>query len=475
MVSSSLGQAGTIDLFKIFGNSFKIVDGQKEPAVELSRGLIHFDIDELKSIFFDQQVDINDPSFNCELTLRDVYGGQTTPNNFSLVVQPLSRSFSEGEGSDVVYYTDYGVANYISSSNQNPWSQPGAGHGDVLGNDCDFFELSKFKSEQLFKTGTEDLVVNVTNVISGVLAGEIPDEGFRISFKEIHEEDKYTYFVKRFASRHSYDSSLQPQLRVRFNDSIQDDRLNLTLDTNKNIFFYNIEDGEMKNFFSGSTEIKGPESLKLTLENSKIPAGVNLTFTGSQYSIGSVSKRGIYFSTISVPETTFIKNYIEKSGSLDLLPVWKSLDDKKIFGVGEPLQFFKKRIYGTQVPTSQYTVNVKNIPDTLRFDESVVARVNIFEVLNPEVKLQKVPVESKCVLVKNSHFQIRDANSSRVIIPFDKEFNSTLLSSDDKGMYFLIDKKSLIPGKSYVVDIQLNVGNSSIVYKDVSNIFKLII
>lgn len=474
MVSSSLGQAGTIDLFKIFGNSFKTVGGQKIPNIELSRGLIHFDISELKSVFNDQQVDISDPSFNCELMLHDVYGGQTTPNNFSLVIQPLSRSFSEGLGSDVVYYTDYDVANYISSSNRESWSQPGASHGDILGTNCDFFELPELNSEQLFKTGEEDLNVDVTKIISGVLVGQIPDEGFRISFKRSQEEDEYTYFVKRFASRHSYDHSLQPQLRVRFNDSIQDDRLNLTFDTHKNVFFYNIEDGELKNFFSGSTEIVGQECLKLTLENSKISNIGSLTFTGSQYSAGNVSKRGIYYSTINISETPFIKNYVEKSGSLELLPVWKSLDERMIFGTGEPLQFFKKRIYGTQVPINQYVVNVKNIPDVLKFDETTVARVNIFEVMNPEVKLQKVPVENRCVIVKNSHFQIRDVNSSKVIIPFDQKFNSTLLSSDDKGMYFLIDKKSLIPGKSYVVDIQLILGNSSIVYKDVSNIFKLV-
>ena len=39
------------------------------------------------------QIDVSDASFKSKLILHDVYGGQTTPNNYHIIVFPLSQSF----------------------------------------------------------------------------------------------------------------------------------------------------------------------------------------------------------------------------------------------------------------------------------------------------------------------------------------------------------------------------------------------
>ena len=102
-LNANVGLAGTLDLFKLYGAS---LSGSFKNT-ELSRILIHFDLDPLRSLISSGKIDINDPSFWCKLHLKDVYGSQPTPTNFQVSVFPLSASFDEGIGRNVTYYSDY--------------------------------------------------------------------------------------------------------------------------------------------------------------------------------------------------------------------------------------------------------------------------------------------------------------------------------------------------------------------------------
>jgi hypothetical protein len=99
---SNVGAAGTLDLFKLYGSSLS----GSTPLTEVSRILVHFDLSDLKKLSQEGKLDVSDPSFWCKLHLKDVYGGQPTPTNFTVNVFPLSASFDEGIGRDVSYYTD---------------------------------------------------------------------------------------------------------------------------------------------------------------------------------------------------------------------------------------------------------------------------------------------------------------------------------------------------------------------------------
>ena len=99
---ANVGRAGTLDLFKLYDES--IISGTAAPT-EISRILIKFDLSPLKQLT-GSDLDISHPSFNAMLKLHDVYGGQTTPSNFKIIVFPLSRSFDEGIGRDVATFED---------------------------------------------------------------------------------------------------------------------------------------------------------------------------------------------------------------------------------------------------------------------------------------------------------------------------------------------------------------------------------
>ena len=50
------------------------------------------------------------------------------------------------------------------------------------------------------------------------------------------------------------------------------------------------------------------------------------------------------------------------------------------------------------------------------------------------------------------YYQIRDADSNRVVIPFETKSNGTRLSTDSDGMYFDFYMNSLASGKTYIFD-----------------------
>ena len=191
---ANTGQAGTLDLFKLYNES--TLTGSSK-VIELSRLLLKFDLNEVKTLHNDGKIDITDSSFNATIKLHDVYGGQTTPNNFKCIVFPLARDFDEGSGYDIVEYSDLDSTNFITASitegTVDLWRTPGAMKsgslssvstidviisGTIPGEGADEQSLSR---EQYFATGEEDLEIDVTKIVSASVKDIISDKGFLVA------------------------------------------------------------------------------------------------------------------------------------------------------------------------------------------------------------------------------------------------------------------------------------------------------
>ena len=128
---SNVGQAGTLDLFKLYAESST---GSDTTPIELSRILIKFNLAPLRALT-SSNLDISHSSFKCTLKLTDVYGGQTTPSNFKMILFPVSKSFDEGIGRDVVSFADIGESNFITASSGSSWAATGANHQGFIDSD----------------------------------------------------------------------------------------------------------------------------------------------------------------------------------------------------------------------------------------------------------------------------------------------------------------------------------------------------
>ena len=481
VVSGNVGIAGTIDFFKLYGLTILSSGTTLYPQTELTRALLHFDIEPLRELYNQNKIDITHPSFKCELVLRDVYGGQTTPNNFVLDVFPLSASFDEGNGKDSAYYVDQDVANFISASTTSAWANKGCTKGGGATEICDYITSSATipttKVSQTFQTGEENLTVDVTKILSATLKGELPDSGFRVSFSNTIESNKNSYFVKRFASRHAYDESKHPKIVVKFDDSIQDDTSNLFLDSpvGSNLFLYNYVHNQLTNLLSASSEVTGSNCLLLELKTEASGVGnYSLFFTGSQYLLGNNQVSGIYSAPVSLPISNVnIKASLDQTGSVEFTPIWGSLDKTVTYVTGSKIVAHPPQRTNRILNTKKYTISVLGTRADYSEDEEATFRVNIFDSNDPIIKAKRLPVELPGVVLRNSYYAIRNSVTNEYVIPFDTQSNSTKLSSDSYGMYFNVNTSALTPLRSYVVDIMIVVGSEQQKYLNASQVFRV--
>lgn len=300
---ANVGMAGTMDLYKLYGETVTT------SSVELSRGLIRFDLGPLMALTASGRLSLTDPTFKCYLWLKDVYGGQATPSGFTLSLFPMARSWTEGVGRDVVSYRDVDAANFLTASfvGGNPvlWAVSGAAQTGSLGQSGVDYYVSgnlgagsqSLEVTQTFVTGDEDLYMDVTALVSGTLKGQIPDYGWRLSFRWSEEDDQYTRWVKRFGTRHTQDRTLRPQVVSVWNDAVQDDNTQGWFGVGSDIVLYSRRNGQNAYLISGSTSITGSQCLYLDLVASK-----SVTTTTTSWSTSH--SQSIQYTTSSIQTFT---------------------------------------------------------------------------------------------------------------------------------------------------------------------------
>lgn len=478
VTSSNVGGAGTLDLFKLYG----VTTSGSQPNIEISRLLIHFDLTKLSQQMAIAGIDPSYSSFNARLVMRDVYGGQPTPSNFSIVALPLSSSFEEGIGRDVVYYTDIGTANFLSSSSDVAWHSGGAGSIGYLGSpDIDIIGSGSvgssnfnFAVTQSFQIGSEDLSIDVTSIVSASLKGDLPTSGFRLSFSDSEETDHMSRFVKRFGSRAAVDPAARPALQIRWDDSISDDSSTLEFDQTGNLFLYSLTGGgSPRNLVSGSafSPITGSNSLSLRLETPISGALFATTFAASQLQRGSTFVTGTYFSQVLLSSVdSRLTESIAVSGSVTFVGIWCSTD--ATVGFLTSSFTFAPQFASTADARSRLTFSPIDLSDEYASDEVFTVKlhcVNTLSNFTPRKTFYDLPTYVPDVI----HISIRDADTNFVYIPFDTVHGSTKMSSDSSGLSYSIYADSIVPGRACAIDVLVIEGNKQSLYKDVAGRFRI--
>lgn len=477
---ANVGQAGTLDLFKLYGETR--ISGSVEEQHEISRILIKFDLDTLRSMT-SSMLDTSHSSFKCLLHLSDVYGGQSTPTNFKVIVLPLSRSFDEGFGRDIGLFQDLDSANFVTasvSSGISAWAVTGANGQGLLGSsNIDVITSGVLTSgvenlgvTQTFRDGDEDLLVDVTRIVSATLAGLIPDHGFRISFSGSQETDNKTRFVKRFSSRHTSNARARPKIRVTFNDTIHDDHRGLYFDLSGSLFLKNTQRGNPANLLSGSlrTPLTGNNCVMLTL----VSGTFSSSFTGSQHKVGNVFVTGMYSASFLMSSLeTAMTGAIRTAGSATFTEVWSSLDRTVAYVSGTvKILSLQPEIFSDN--SKRFFVNVFNAKTTYRSIEK--ARFRVFaQDVSPasDYKYTRGPVESLSYVSRDFFYRIRDVRSGDVIIAFDDTTNTTNMSTDKDGMYFDVYMDSLEVGRTYTIDVMSKNGGVTEIYESACAPFRI--
>lgn len=485
---ANVGQAGTIDIFKLYDES--LLNGSTG-SVELSRGLIKFDLSPIKALT-GSVIDINDSSFKVKMKLHNLLGGTAVPTNFTLVVAPLSRSFNEGFGRDLSAFSDLDTANFLTASvtagTPAIWYASGANKGGLLNSDnIDYIvsgtidgSLQSLVAEQTFVKGTEDLFVDVTTIVSATLAGKIPDHGFRLAFTGSEENDDKSRFVKRFASLQSSNPLKKPALHVIYDDSQSDTSSDFVFDSSGSLFLNNFIRGSRANFMSGAaaTAITGDNCMLLRLEKDDY----SKTYNVSQVKRGtdSTAITGLYSASIAVSlaDSTYINSANEKilsfanaSGSITFDAIWCSSDETVGYHTGS-LKVNRSNASDYSANPANLIIKVITLPSTMQHDE--VLKIEFFITdRNAKQKVYKVPYRLKSTILQSAYYRIRDLDTGQTIVPFETTNNGTKLSTDGNGNYFELRTEILPRGRNYNIDLLVKDFGQEQIYLNVGQGFRV--
>jgi len=271
---ANLGGATTIDLFKLYGET--LFTGQTNP-IELSRGLIYFELSDISASLKDK-VDFSDDSFSATFMLHDVQGNQVAPMDYNLALFPLSQSFDEGKGKDVSGLSYLDRANWLTasySSGNVVWNSAGAFASGAMGaSDIDLIETAEIGGtdtylvkSQYFSSTNQNLSMDVTNIVSASMTGIIPSHGFLLAYSGSEEHDNQTRFVKRFSSRHTRNPYIRPKLVIKYDDSLRAQNDQLEFNVSGSVFLENFSRGVRSNIISGSSnsQVSGANSILLKI------------------------------------------------------------------------------------------------------------------------------------------------------------------------------------------------------------------
>ncbi len=491
---ANTGEAGTLDLFKLYDESK--LPGSGSGVIEISRLLVKFDLDPLRALT-GSILDIGDSSFSCHMKLFDVIGGQTVPSNFNIAIFPLSKSFDEGIGRDVVSFNDIDACNFVTASYANgtttTWTVDGADQAGLLGSDnLDIISSGNLNDgggvvdlfrTQAFTNGSDNLYVDVTPIISATMVGAVPDHGFRISYSGTLETNSRTLFVKRFASRHSTNTSIRPRLIVRYDDTISDNNQNFFFDLTGSVFLNNYHRGVPSNIVegTGATEISGDNCIKFKVESGSF----SKVITGSQFKIGSNFITGVYSASFAISSydastitgSDTIKSFANKSGSLTFDTTWASFDNTST----NPYLSGALKISANQRSSFSNTprrlvVSITNAEPTYKTGEKVRFRIFVDDIDYSPIT-SKLPIIRPSLILDNMYYRILDNNTGDIVIPFDTSSgtgkSATKLSTDSKGMYFDFYMSDLSIGRSYKVEFQINDRGMTKVIDDVGIFFRV--
>lgn len=483
-LNSNVGQAGTLDLFKLYTETY--LSGSSNP-IELSRVLIKFDYTPLLAL----TSSILDPSgstFSAYLYMKNIFGGQSVPSNYTLQLNPLAKDWDEGRGFDLVYFKDIDTANWITASS-NPtttlWTVSGASASGSIGATCDYYTSGNigFGSQSLtitqsFARGDEDLFMDISNLVSASIWGNLPNNGFRLTFWDSQETDQTTRFVKRFGGRNANNSVIRPQLYVKYNGNDVSDDFDLALfDVSNRFFVYNHPRGLYQNFSSGASVITGSNSLMLQLVASKSNyvsvtswsqthsqsitfythslSYYSASFTGSQLYFGRLPQTGAYYADVSL--NTFsdstLNSFVSASGyQQSFLMLWKSLDGTYLYTSGGYVNFNKFTGDASSFDQRNYVVNITNLEQFYTRTENTRLRVFIQD-WEFDFATKRLPKPTISRVFKTMYWRLIDPYTKEIIIPFDTV--GTKLSSDAFGMFFDFWFSDLDPERVYEFEFKI--------------------
>ena len=393
---SNMGQADILETFSIYAQ-------QSATSTELARILIKFPINEISADITAGNIPNSGVSYY--LKMFNARHHETLPKNYKLDVLAVSSSWEEGNGLDMVGYTDEtydGIgSNWVNAASGTTWTTAG---GD--------YHVSPAYTAS-FDIGNEDLEVNVTTLVDQWIAGTKDNHGFGIKLSSSYEASsssnptgaRFSYYTKKFFARSSDFFFRRPMIEARWNSSRRDNRSNLIFSSSilppsenlMNLYMYNYFRGKLMDVAGDSGEIP---VLNFYYSSGSVPEGDARYFRDSSndavnYLSSSRVSRGVYKATFSITSSIITSTFPY------LVDVWTYSGSQVHTGSAMTP---KSHNFSNHNPNPKYVITMPKRKDYVKnIVKNMKLKYNIFNAVNKDKitrkQLEKAGyITSKCSL-----------------------------------------------------------------------------
>lgn len=260
------GQNAVTDLWYGGGGT----DTAPERRNSISRFVVKFDLDELSEKFALKDINQNVvASYRLKMTnaipsdriLEPEYEFDVLDKRISasydLIVFPVNKDWDEGRGYDL-FKENYlvrqrgnpllsGYSNWNSATLASNWDEPG-----IFTNPTASTAVTQY-STQHFDLGNENIDVDITGIVNDWLSGGSQNNGLGIAYRRDYELlSTDTRYVASFFTEKT-NTAFKPYIEVTYNQSFQDDRLQVTNNRTSRLFLYTYSGNNAVNYFSAGT------------------------------------------------------------------------------------------------------------------------------------------------------------------------------------------------------------------------------
>jgi hypothetical protein len=177
--------------------------------------------------------------------------------SFDLIAFPINKDWDEGRGYDLSkenYLVKQkgnplasGYSNWNSATMVDDWDEPG-----IFANPTASTAVTQY-STQHFDIGNENIDMDITSIVNDWLSGGSQNNGIAIAYRRDYETmSTDTRYIASFFTEKT-NTSFKPYIEVVYNQSFQDDRLQVTNNRNSKLFLYTYSGNNSVNYFSAGT------------------------------------------------------------------------------------------------------------------------------------------------------------------------------------------------------------------------------
>ncbi len=344
--------------------------------------------------------------------------------SFDLVAFPINQSWDEGRGYDLTEDYSYlnrtgdltisGTSNWLSATTLTSWTQPGVYTNPTAS--------TTFYATQHFELGSEDLDMDITNVVKDWLSGGTVNNGIGIAYCRPYElSSATTRYIASFFT-HKTNSSFKPYIEVNYDQTIRDDRNQVTNNRISRLFLYLFSGNTPVNYYSAST-VSIKNSAGATIHSGLVPTH---------------HSKGVYFIDVWMSGATKGQKYKDVWSSISYNPPYDQQDITQNFEI-------KDNYYSSNaIDVNDYVITTYGIDNNAILQPDEMIRVYIDARINYSTNRPFIEYGLEYKMTMNNNIELiqwTDVNSAVINSRF-KSFidvdTSWLMTNQNYQIHFRI-------------------------------------